>query len=324
MRIGQRHKERIRFAITSISGHDIFIGYDWLMQHNPDVNWKEGILSMTRCPKGCYEGKEIEQVEYQHKVQIRRQLIQEAMIPIWDIRNVSMDIKIKEFNKMEKKPWKEWIPQDYHRFETVFEKTEFDQLPERRPWDHAIDFKEGVDVEKLKGRPYALSPKEMKALDDFLDENIASGRIRPSISPIASPFFFVSKKTGDLRPTQDYRNVNTATIKNRYPLPFIQTLVDKLKAARWFSKADVRWGYNNIRIKEGDEWKAAFITPHRGLFEPTVMFFGLCNSPATFQAFMDHIFEELVREGKVIVYMDDILVFTETLEEQHQIMARVL
>ena len=93
------------------------------------------------------------------------------------------------------------------------------------------------------------------------------------------------------------------TVKNRYPLPLIQELIDKLKNAQVFSKMDIRWGYNNIRIKEGDEWKAAFRT-NRGLFEPTVMFFGLTNSPATFQSFMNHILKRQIDEGHVIVYMD--------------------
>ena len=108
------------------------------------------------------------------------------------------------------------------------------------------------------------------------------------------------------------------TIKNRYPLPLIQELIDKLKQSRYFSKMDVRWGYNNIRIAEGDEWKAAFRT-NRGLYELTVVFFGLTNSPATFQTFMNHILKDLVNEGHVIVYLDDILVFTDTKEEHRRL-----
>ena len=131
---------------------------------------------------------------------------------------------------------------------------------------------------------------------------------------MASPFFFVKKKDGALRPTQDYRKLNEATIKNRYPLPLVSELIDRLHASKIFTKMDVRWGYNNIRIKEGDEWKAAFRT-NMGLFEPTVMFFGLTNSPATFQNFMNHIFRELIAKGVVEVYMDDILVHTITIEE---------
>src|ERR1700676_4984121 len=126
---------------------------------------------------------------------------------------------------------------------------------------------------------------------------------------MASPFFFVKKKDGKLRPTQDYRKLNDLTIKNRYPLPLISELIDKLSGAKVFTKMDVRWGYNNIRIKEGDQWKAAFKT-NRGLFEPTVMFFGLTNSPATFQTMMNAIFRKEIATGDVIIYMDDILIAT--------------
>ena len=140
---------------------------------------------------------------------------------------------------------------------------------------------------------------------------------------MASPFFFVKKKDGTLRPVQDYRKLNEMTVKNRYPLPLIQELIDKLKDAKVFTKMDIRWGYNNIRIKEGDKWKAAFRT-NRGLFEPTVMFFGLTNSPATFQAFMNHILKPLIDDGHVIVYMDDILVFTNDLKTHREIVHEVL
>jgi Reverse transcriptase (RNA-dependent DNA polymerase) len=141
-----------------------------------------------------------------------------------------------------------------------------------------------------------------------LKENLDKGFIRPLQSPMASPFFYVTKKDGKLRPCQDYRYLNDWTTKNAYPLPLISEIMDKLKGAKYFTKFNVRWGYNNIRIKEGDEWKAAFET-NRGLYEPTVMFFGMCNSPATFQAMMDHAFADMIEEGILIVYMDDILIF---------------
>ena len=99
------------------------------------------------------------------------------------------------------------------------------------------------------------------------------------------------------------------TIKNRYPLPLIKELVDHLKGSKIFMKLDVQWGYNNIRIKEGDKWKAAFRT-NQGLFEPTVMFFGLTNLPATLQSIMDHIFQDLINTGKVSIYIDDIIIHT--------------
>ena len=129
----------------------------------------------------------------------------------------------------------------------------------------------------------------------------------------ASPFFFVKKKDGKLQPCQDYQFLNDWTIKNAYPLPLISEIMDKLKGTKYFTKLDVRWGYNNIQIREGDEWKAAFKT-NWGLFEPTIMFFGMCNSPATFQPMMDSILIEEMEDGVTIVYMDDILIYATTPE----------
>ncbi len=157
----------------------------------------------------------------------------------------------------------------------------------------------------------------------FLDENLASGRIRPSKSPFASPFFFVKKKDGTLRPVQDYQKLNEMTIKNCYPLPLISELIDKLHGAKYFTKFDIHWGYNNVRIRKGDEEKAAFRT-NRGLYKPTVMFFGLTNSPATFQWMMNDIFRDLIAEGKVTIYLDDILIFTKAKVEHRRITKQVL
>src|SRR5258705_7807086 len=140
---------------------------------------------------------------------------------------------------------------------------------------------------------------------------------------MASPFFFIKKKFGELHPVQDYRRLNAMTVKNSYPLPLISELIDKLKGACIFTKLDIRWGYNNVRIKEGDEWKAAFTT-NWGLFEPLVMFFGLTNSPATFQTMMNHLFREQVARGCMVVDMDDILIFSETLEEHRRVVQEVL
>jgi len=121
----------------------------------------------------------------------------------------------------------------------------------------------------------------------------------------------------------NYRRINAATVKDSWPLPVISNVMNRIQDAKYFSKFDVRWGFNNVRIKEGDEWKAAFICD-RGLFEPTVMFFGLCNSPATFQHMMDDIFDDLIRTNQIIVYLDDILVFSKTIEEHRQIVREVL
>src|SRR5205807_5575937 len=117
--------------------------------------------------------------------------------------------------------------------------------------------------------------------------------------------------------------LNAMTVKNKYPLPLILELIAKLRRAKYFTKLDVQWGFNNVHIKEGDEWKATFQT-NRGLFEPLVMFFSLTNSLATFQTMMDNIFEELISEGVVVVYLDDILIFTETIDKHREVTQRAL
>jgi len=140
---------------------------------------------------------------------------------------------------------------------------------------------------------------------------------------MAAPVFFIKKKDGSLQLIQDYRALNSMTVKNKYPLPLISKLVSQLRGARYFTKLDVRWGFNNVRIKPGDKWKAALQT-NRGLFEPLVMFFGMTNSLAIFQTMMNDIFRNLIAEGIVMVYLDDILIFTKTEEEHAQVVRRVL
>jgi hypothetical protein len=130
---------------------------------------------------------------------------------------------------------------------------------------------------------------EQTEMDTFLEEALATGRIRQSKSPLRAPIFFIKKKDRKLHFVQDYRALNAITRKNRHPLPLIDDLIHRLKGAQYFTKLDVHWGYNNVRIHKGDEWKAAFHT-NRGLFEPLVMYCGLTNNPATFQTMMNEIF----------------------------------
>ena len=167
-----------------------------------------------------------------------------------------------------------------------------------------------------------MSPEKHNELGKFIKEHLSRGTIRRSTSHNAAPFFFVGKKDGKLRLVQDYRHLNEHTICNVCPLLLIQELLDIIKGAIVFTKLDVRWEYNNIRIKEGDEWKASFVTP-LGLFEPTVMFFGLTNSPATFQAMMNMIFQDLILARKITVYMDDILIFSKSMAEHILIINQV-
>jgi len=130
------------------------------------------------------------------------------------------------------------LPEVYAEYRTVFEKEASERMPERKAWDHAIDLK--TDFIPKDCKIYPLSPEEQKEQDKFLEENLRKGYIRPSKSPMASPFFFVSKKDSKkLRPCQDYRRLNEGTIKNAYPLPRVDELLDKLKGVKYFTKLDL-------------------------------------------------------------------------------------
>src|SRR5205807_8708407 len=163
------------------------------------------------------------------------------------------------------------------------------------------------DFKPQAQHPFRMNEKQKKAVSEFIQENLEKGFIRKSKSPQASSLFFVPKTDGRLRPVQDYRYINRNTIRNVYPFPRIDDLIDKMKDFDCYIKMDIRWGYNNVRIKEEDKWKAAF-SCHEGLFEPLVMYFGLTNSPATFQAMMDDIFREEMLQGWLMDYMDDLLI----------------
>jgi len=156
-----------------------------------------------------------------------------------------------------------------------------------------------------------------------VNDQLRKGYIRLSKSPQTLPVFFVGKKDGSKRMVMDYCNLNDQTVKNNYPLLLIMDLIDNMWSKQVFTKMDLRWGFNNIRIKEGDEWKGAFRT-HVGSFEPTVMFFGMMNSPAIFQAMMNKILRDIINERKVAAFVDDVLVGTETEKGHDEIVEEVL
>uniref|UniRef100_A0A0W0FUX0 Reverse transcriptase domain-containing protein n=1 Tax=Moniliophthora roreri TaxID=221103 RepID=A0A0W0FUX0_MONRR len=271
--------------------------------HNPDIDWVTGVVHfqprrkvMVKRPMKPFFGIFEETKELDKgildKVEDNEVLIQSFIRGEEDNDEIQINAKLSASQVL-----------------AQAHKKKAERFPPSRPYDHAIDLK--PDFKPRDCKIYSLSPKEWIEQDKFLDENLQKGYIQPSKSPMASPFFFVAKKeAGALRPCQDYRDLNNGTIKNRYPLPLVTDLVDKLKMAKVFTKLDLCNGYNNIQIKDGDQWKAAFKTP-RGLFEPTVMFFGLTNSPAMFQAFMNDILKDFIDEGWCVVYIDDILIFSD-------------
>jgi hypothetical protein len=235
--------------------------------------------------------------------------------------NVSQCLAEVFHKNSQPKSFAESVPTHFHNFEDLFSKLSFDQLPDWKIWDHAIELIPGAKASSCK--VYPLAPNKQSKMDTFIHENLNSGRIRPSKSPMASLVFFIKKKDGTLHLVQDYRALNALTIKNRYPLPLISELINHLRGAKYFMKLNIRWGYNNVQMKEGDEWKAAFRT-NRGLFKPLVMFFGLTNSPFTFQTMMNDIFQDLIMEEVVCVYLDNILIFTKSIEEHRHVTRLVL
>jgi len=153
----------------------------------------------------------------------------------------------------------EMVPRRFHKYLKVFEKKELERMPTRKAWDHAIDLRE-VFVPK-KGKIYPLSRVEREEVQEFVKDQLRKGYIRQSKSPQISLVFFVPKENGKKRMVQDYWYLNSWTIKNNYLLPLILDLIDSIGKKKVFMKMNLHWGYNNIRIKEGDEWKAAFSTP---------------------------------------------------------------
>src|SRR6266478_1820395 len=213
------------------------------------------------------------------------------------------------------------VPAQYHNFRDVFSKEAFDKLPPQKSWDHAIDLSPGTELPHSWTFP--LSPAEQKELDDFLQENLANGCVCPSKSPMGAPVFFVKKKDGSLHLIQDYQKLNEIMVKNSYPLPLVSDVLTRLRDAEWFTTLDLHWGFNNVHLKEGDEWKAAFST-NQGLFELLVMFFGLCNSPATFQTMMNNILHPFIDCNKAVCYMDDILIYSSSLMDHWRITWEIL
>ena len=189
------------------------------------------------------------------------------------------------------------------------------QLPKGRPPKRTVEFEINTEEGATPPNkpPYRLSPKEHEELQEQIDELLAQGHIRPSTSPYGAPVLFVPKKDGRWRMCVDYRALNRQTVRDRYPLPRIDDLLDRLGKARHFTTLDLASGYHQIAVRDQDIPKTAFRT-QRGQFEFVVMPFGVTNAPSTFQRLMNSLFKEDL-DKFVLVYLDDILVFSTTLEE---------
>lgn len=266
------------------------LGLRWLSKHNPTVNWtsRSPHFNSPYCKDNCL-------VEQGHRV-------------------------IKEPYESPSKDIREEIPEQYHQFLKVFGAEEFKELPPHRKYDIAINLVEGATLPT--GPIYSMTPAESKSLKELTTEEEKNGKIRRTEAPRGAPVMFVKKADGSLRLVVDYRKLNLLTIKDKHPLPRQDDLMEKLRGAKIFTKLDLRWGYNNVRVKEGNEYETAFRTKY-GTFEYLVMPFGLTNAPAVFQRFMNKIFQDLL-DVNAIVYLDDILIYSEDPSKHEEQVKEVL
>jgi hypothetical protein len=213
------------------------------------------------------------------------------------------------------------IPPEFAWYHKVFSNEQAQCLPKNQLWDHRIELIPGKEMSKTL--IYRLTPPELQALKEYLEDGEKQETLRWSKAPNACSFFFIDKKDGKLWPVVDYHPLNEITKKNAAPIPLIRELVDKFLGARFFIKLNIRWGYNNVQIHPNDIKKTTFKTP-LGLFESLVITFGLYNAPATFQTFMNMQFANIIATGHVVIYLDDILIFMKTLQELMQLTHWVL
>jgi len=299
------HKKQLEAVVTDLDGMDMFLGHDWLVKHNPEVNWKNGTIRFTRCLRQCT--MKHEDIRFKTR------------------RTKAMDTTEQDNGKIGKEPDKtnpEDLPNCIRPFIHLFNKKKFEKLPERHEWDHEINLMKEAPKE-LNTKVYAMTLKEEEALNKWLDKQLKAGLIVESKSRYAAPCFYIPKKDSLLWLVQDYKKLNQIIIKDKTPLSLIGEVIDKLKKTKYFNKLDLIWGYNNVQIKEGDEWKATFLTNKR-LFKPQVMYFGLYNLPETFQRMMNSIFRELLHEGVLANYMDDFVIPAKTMKELEERTVRFL
>ncbi|WVZ71633.1 hypothetical protein U9M48_020200 [Paspalum notatum var. saurae] len=304
----QNHTFSTSARLLEIPCYDLILGMDWLETHSPMwINWHKKQMRFTYkgaritlkglkdCTSQCLPLK-----SSKLKGLIKRQGVAQ-LVHLCSVKDAVTQSQLPDS-----------VQQLLTAHDHLFQQPQ--SLPPSREFDHQIPLMAGVKPVNVK--PYRYSPTQKDEIERQVKEMLANGIIRTSSSPFASPVLLVKKKDGSWRFCVDYRHLNTITVKNKYPLPIVDELLDELHGAAWFTKLDMRSGYHQIRVVPADEPKTAFKT-HHGHWEFRVMPFGLTNAPATFQAAMNTIFQPLLRKS-VLVFVDDILVYSKTLEEHVQ------
>ena len=227
------HLEWTLFAVTGLGKQKLILGHSWLWKHNPEIDWVTREVKMSRCPP-CYCSR-CRDKAWEGRLTWKAE--------IWQMEAVSNGPvpELHTYSDEEASiPPGQSVPEYLKEFNSIFPKESFDALPESKKWDHVVKLIPGEKASNCKVYPLALM--EQKELDQFLKENLGIGRIHSSKSLMASPVFFIKKKDGTLWLVQDYQALNAMTVKNKYLLPLISKLINKLRGAKYFTKFDVQWG----------------------------------------------------------------------------------
>jgi hypothetical protein len=326
----------IDLVVLPLSNYDVILGMDWLEQVNPTIDWRNKKVSFQHNTQQHH----IDSVSAFHllsEVELKRAIRKQQVETVYVVRVSEEEVQGSEDQVLtnssrsepqsclsvsvdsehQYQPLRESLLRQY---KDVFPADLPSGLPPSREVDHKIEL---IPGSVPQSRPtYRMSPTETDELKKQLDQLSASGFIQPSKSPFGAPVLFVKKKDGTMRMCIDYRALNSITIKNSYPLPRIDELFDRLQGAKVFSKIDLRSGYHQIRIAKEDVPKTAFRTRY-GHFEFLVLPFGLTNAPATFMHLMHQVFRPLL-DKFVLVFLDDILIYSKNLQEHEQHVREVL
>ncbi|KAJ9505134.1 hypothetical protein QJQ45_013443 [Haematococcus lacustris] len=329
------YHDRVPFVMADISNadYDVVLGKPWLTAKNPDIHWPleritlrhAGAVHTLAAPPSPAPNPSASQLlsparfrKAARKDAVFVAVLTDSSPPLSPSPAVPSSHTSTSTSPPPAQP--QWPP-SLSPSATALLSEHIEVFPKELPSVHDLPHRSVDHVIQLESgtppnRPvYRMSQEELDELKRQLDELLVKGYIRPSTSPFGSAVLFVRKKDGSLRLCVDYRALNQLTIKNRYPLPRIDDLLDQLAGARVFSKIDLKSGYHQIRVAEADIHKTAFRTRY-GHYEYTVMPFGLCNAPATFQRLMNDIFRPHLDQF-VLVYLDDILIYSRS-EAEHQ------
>ena len=314
------------FTATPLEGYDAILGVTWLAAHNPDVGWSKRTITLRATKGGAARHIEpLENLDPQPRTRLaaitmgrhrlRKELRLGAVEEVYAllIRPTGEAVVIAKED-----PAAEALLAE---FADVFPDKLPDGLPPMRGVEHAIELKPGARIPAARPLRHQ-SAKDSAVFDEYTRALVASGQGRVSTSPYGSMALIVKKKDGTFRVVIDYRGLNEITVKNKYPLLLMDELFDRVHGAKYFTKIDLRTGFHQIRIADADIAKTAFRTRY-GSFEYLVLPMGLCNAPGTFMQLMNDTFRDLL-DRTVLVFLDDILVFSRTKEEHIKHVREVL